>query len=137
MPAARFQTLLNHCLGLLSGCHTRVTLFAVEVPGGSPTEVEATIVEALAPLGGVGRLPDSRIGLVYLGPRGNEDGANALDAYVSERISRRLLDRGWGRYIPLVRIANVDRWTDTIREAHDLIDALPARGTGFVRFRRA
>jgi len=129
MPVPRFQAMLDHCLTLLCGSHARITLFAVELPVSVVDEVEATIGEALAPLGSVGRLPDGRIGLVYLGPSGSDGGAE-LQAYVSERISRRLLDRGWGRHVSSVRMAVVGRWTDRIRDARDLIDALPSRRSG-------
>ncbi len=126
MPFSCFETTLGRYLDLLRDSHTRMTLFAIEPPMFVSAEIEAVIGAALAPLGNVGRLPDGRIGLVYLGPHGaDESGTQALRAYVSERIDRRLLDRGWGHQIPSVRIAAVDRWTDGVNGARDLIDALP------------
>ena len=131
MSLPRFEIMLGHCLNLLRGSHTRVTLFAVEPPGTVPAEIEAVIGDALAPLGTVGRLPDGRIGLVYLGPHGNgEAGTGALHAYVSERIGRRLMDRVWDRHRPTVKIAAVDRWTDNVRSARELIEALPPLRAG-------
>jgi hypothetical protein len=131
MPLPRFETAIDRCLELLRGSHTRVTLFAVAPPVTVSSELEAIICAALAPLGSVGRLPDGRIGLLYLGPHGpDEAGSPRLRSCVSERIERRLLDRGWGdhrwgRPLPPVRIAAVDGWTDGIGSRRDLIDALP------------
>lgn len=126
MTLPHLETALTHCLNLLRGSHTRVTLFVVEPPRPVPVEVEAVIGDALAAMGRVGRLPGGRIGLVYLGPHGSDDrGRRALQAYVADRIGRRLLDRGWGFLLPSVGLAAVDRWSDDVRRPRDLIDALP------------
>lgn len=134
MPASRFLTMLDRYLSLLNGSHTRVTLFAVDLPGRAPPEVEAVVGEALASLGGVGRLPDGRVGLVYCGPHGTtEREASALHAYVAERIVRRLLDRGWGECASAIYLATSECWTDALRDARGLIAALPPPKAATIR----
>ncbi|MBI1207706.1 MAG: hypothetical protein GC191_10515 [Azospirillum sp.] len=126
LPRRGFEAMLEHILDLLSGIHTPVSLFAVTPPPRAPASLEATIADALAPLGCIGRLPDRRIGLVYLGPRGAEDSnGEALHNLIRARIERRLSDRGWCRQADGVGLAATHGWTDGKAKAGELIAALP------------
>lgn len=122
-----FELALGYSLDLLSGVHTGVTLMAISWPEQAPLDVEAAAAAALLPLGNVGRLPDGRIGVAYLGPRGHDDaGATALSAYVRRRLQMRLSEVGFRRDAERVRVVAVHEWTDRVAGARALIAALPA-----------
>ncbi|MBI1206558.1 MAG: hypothetical protein GC191_04620 [Azospirillum sp.] len=125
LSSEEFAARLDHHLGMLSAFSTNVALFAVEAATTGSTAIETAIVEALVPLGSVGRLPDGRIGLVrYAGSRGGEFRAENLRHYLRERLTHHLGDCGWARAAE-VRVAGVHSWTDCVGDAGDLIAALP------------
>lgn len=118
MSSRGFELAVEHCLELLEGAHVAVTLFAVGWRSSSPPPplVERVVADALTPLGSVGRLPDGRIALLYLGPRGDGGrtaaGTDALRSYVLNRILHRLTEKGWSVSAAALELTATHVWTD-------------------------
>lgn len=122
-----FETALSRCLRTLEGVHAGVTLFAVGWRGSAPPppDAENAAVAALGPLGSVGRLPDGRIGLVYLGPGGGESRqSEALKGYMLDRLAARLSEQGRAESAAALRLAAAHGWTDQGTTAHRLLEAV-------------
>ncbi|MFI4989024.1 MAG: hypothetical protein ACHQF3_16480 [Alphaproteobacteria bacterium] len=115
---------------MLRHIHVPVTLFAVHLPARGVVEADDTIGEALSPLGIVGRLPDGRIGLLYLGPHTlGADGDRALCGHILGKIERRLRDQGWGPLCRGLSLTAVHSWGDAIAQPAQLLKGLDARST--------
>lgn len=129
-----FAAALDRSLGLLGGAKVGITLFAVSHRGagaggegeGADIAIDTFVVAALSPLGVVGRLPDGRIGLGYLGPGGEGgEAAERLIASVHGRVASRLIEEGRSAEAERLEIAAVHARTDRIRSAARLIAGLP------------
>lgn len=123
-----FQLALAHNLDLLDGVHAGVTLFAIGWRPPTPRDAgaEAAAVRALTPLGCVGLLPDGRIGLIYLGPRGASGvGVATLTDWVRNRLIDRLSNEGWPRHAATLELSAAHGWTDSVATPRALIAALP------------
>jgi hypothetical protein len=125
LPRHAFEAALANSLRLLRRIHVPLTLFAVRLPAQGLTEAEAVVGDALSPLGVLGRLPDGRIGLLYLGPRAPDaHGEDALSRHVLAKIEKRLQDRGWGSLCRGVRLYAAHAWADVVSGPAELIAAL-------------
>lgn len=127
MSVPGFEMALGCTIDLWSGVRTGVTLFAVSWLLPAPSEVESTAAAALSPLGSVGRLPDRRIGLAYVEPRGSRDDLHpdTVHRIVQNRLERCLTDAGWHRFAWATRIASARGWSDDMDGPADLINRLP------------
>ncbi len=118
-----FETEIERSLRLLRQLRLPVSLFALPLhdrPGA-----EAAAAHALAGLGTVGRLPDGRLGLLYLGPRARgAEGEAQLVKLLYERITRALEEAGRPEAAPA--IAAIHGWTDELWSAGLLLAALAA-----------
>ena len=113
LPRHAFAAALAHSLRLLRSIHVPITLFAVQLPVPGPIEADECVSAALLPFGVVGRLPDGRIGLLYLGPHSpGEAGEQALAAHLLAKVVGHLRAQGWealGRGVRLASRARLDR----------------------------
>jgi hypothetical protein len=129
LPRHAFAAALARSLRLLRSIHVPITLFAVALPARGAVEADACVTAALLPFGVVGRLPDGRIGLLYLGPHSpGEAGAEALAAQLLAKVVRHLRERGWEALSGGVRLAAARAWTDAIARPAELLQALEDRG---------
>lgn len=123
-----FAASLDRTLGLLGGVHAGITLFAVSLRAAEPA-AEAVMAAALSPLGAVGRLPDGRIGLGYLGPGGGAGGdgpaTERLIASVRARVATRLIEEGRHGDAERLEVSATHAWTDRVKSAAALIRRLP------------
>ena len=128
LPRQAFAASIAHTLRLLRSIHVPVTLFAVYLPAPGLGAADESVSAALLPFGVVGRLPDGRIGLLYLGPHTlGEAGDRALSTHLLDKIERRLRDNGWGSLCPGVKLTAVHAWTDAIAHPSHLLQALDDR----------
>jgi hypothetical protein len=128
LPRHAFAASLAHSLRLLRSIHVPLTLFAVQLPAQGIVAADETVSATLLPFGVVGRLPDGRIGLLYLGPHTlGEAGGRALSTHLLDKIERRLRDHGWGALCPGVRLTAVQVWSDAIAHPSHLLQALDQR----------
>lgn len=128
LPWHAFNAAIDHSLRMLRGLHIPVSLFAVRTAGRPTAEAADVIGEALSQFGSVGRLADSSIGLLYLGPRSPETGGDdALANHIFRRVERRLHERGWSGVCGGLELSAVHRWTDHVSGAAELMRALDFR----------
>ncbi len=128
LPRQAFATAVAHSLRLLRSIHVPVTLFAVRLPAPGLGVADESVSAALLPFGVVGRLPDGRIGLLYLGPHTlGEAGDRALSRHLLDKIERRLRDHSWDALCPGVKLTAVHTWTDAIAHPSHLLEALDDR----------
>lgn len=109
-----FEAEIERSLRLLRPIRLPVTLFALKFPADAAADRAA--VDALSGLGAVGRLPDGRLGLFYLGPRtAGESGEAALVKLVYERAARAFAAQGCGA--EALQVAAAHAWTDALTSA--------------------
>jgi len=129
LPRHAFAASVAHSLRLLRSIHVPVTLFAVHLPARGLAAADESVSATLLPFGVVGRLPDGRIGLLYLGPHTlGEAGDRALSTHLLDKIERRLRDHGWGSLCSGLEMTAVHAWTDAIAEPARFLQALDQRG---------
>jgi len=130
LPRQAFADTAARSLRLLRGLHVPVTLFAVRLPPGVIAEAEACVSAILQPFGAVGRLPDGRIGLLYLGPHSpGRAGERTLATHLLARIARRLGERGWEAMSRGVELSAAHAWADAIQQPAELLRALGEHST--------
>jgi len=128
LPRHAFVAALAHSLRLLRSIHVPITLFAVQLPVPGAIEADECVSAALLPFGVVGRLPDGRIGLLYLGPHSpGEAGKQALAEHLRAKILRHLRDRGWEALSRGVKLTMAHAFTDAIAQPAELLQALAER----------
>jgi hypothetical protein len=128
LPRHAFDAALAHTLRLLRCIHVPITLFAVQLPARGPMEADECVCTALLPFGVVGRLPDGRIGLLYLGPHSRgEAGECALAERLLAKVVQHLRDQGWEALSREARLMTAHTWTDAIAGPAELLEALDDR----------
>ncbi len=127
-PRHAFEASMAYSLRLLRQSHVPLTLFAVELPARGLVEANDAVGEALSPLGVVGRLPDGRIGLLYLGPHSlGADAEQVLARHILDKIEGRLRDQGWGPLCRGLKLTAAHAWSDAIAGPAQLLAKLDER----------
>lgn len=116
LPWYAFEAVIERSLAMLRGVHIPLSLFVIRSQRIIEGETTAAIAASWCRFGTVGRLPDARIGLLYLGPHERPG-----DAVLAEYLRRRI-----ERYLPAFDLAVAQGWSDEIEGADDLLNLLDA-----------
>jgi hypothetical protein len=116
LPWYAFESVIDRSLAMLHGVHIPLSLFAVRSDRIVERQARAAIAAAWCRFGTVGRLPDARIGLLYLGP--DERGGNSM---LATHLRRQI-----ERHLPAFDLVAVQCWSDEIDGTSDLLNLLDA-----------